>query len=316
MTSSLYKIRNNGFVKLRNTNNIIRISSPYTSTSSNSGTSGTTITLSSTDSQTDFSLMNYEYLFYPITSGISSAAFTNNSQIMTSIQNGVWGNNTYTTTTSTPDGSNSVILQANGYGYGGFTYNNSSTFTVAYWIRFKEDSDHPDFTLNSSGMGGTLFTLGNSGSIGNQINIQFEQNTGYLRPFVNGVNAAINTVSYQQTKYLKDIWHLFTLTMNYNNGLFTTTVHANGVEQFTFNLEQLLVDAYNQQYSTSVTTLAQTTFNQFFSSSNDMLQYLANFIMFLRDFIPDYYLFDIWKIYALDRELTNSEHLGFYQSPV
>lgn len=290
-------------------------------TSENSSTSSG-FALDPYDSVTDMSQMNHQFLFHPKTSGLSSAAFTNNSQIMTVTDNGAWSHgingktpHTFTTTSTTPDGSNSVILQGKHEGYGSFVYANSTTYTIAYWIRFTEDSDHPDFTLNGSlNRGGTLFTLGNTNNTGIQINIQFETTTGYLRPFVNGISAPINSIAYQQTKFLKDTWHLFALSIIRSNGNFTCRIFVNGIEQFTFDVEQCFIDAYNQENSTSITTLSETGFNLYWSNSNDFLEYICSNVIFIRDFIADYYLFDLWKIYALDRELTNSEHLSFYQS--
>ena len=66
---------------------------------------------------------------------------------------------------------------------------------------------------NSNGWGGSLFTIGNSNYDGDQINIQFEPTTGYLRVFVNGGASVINSVSYQSTKYTAGTFLLITMTI-------------------------------------------------------------------------------------------------------
>ena len=76
-----------------------------------------------------------------------------------------------------------------------------------------------------------------------------------------------------------------------------------------FEIEQLLLDAFNQFNQSTWTVLSQTSWNSNLTNA-------TNIIMILRDIDPVYYSFDLWKIYVLDRLLTNSEHLGFYQNPV
>ena len=266
----------------------------------------TEVVLTEYDSKTVFDGLS-SYLFYPQTNG-TSTSFTNNSQILSHGSSGGWGSHTYVTTTDTPDGSNSMILQSQSYGYAGLNYpnGNSSTYTVGIWVKFDHDSDNEIMTLTqSNGWGGSIFTVGNSNEDGRQINIQFEATTGYLRVFVNGLQNAINTVSYQSVKYNANTWLLVVLSIENTN----IKVYINGRQHLNFEIENVLRDAYNQKNNTTFDTLSQTAWSSYVDN-------YTNIIMLLRDIQPTYYSFQLWKIYALDRALSDSEHMGFYMYPI
>ena len=292
----VFKLTNIGFEASHINNlNILNI---------NANSNNSTFSLQSHDSETIFDGSS-SHLFYPHTNGTSSS-FTNNSQILSHGSNGAWGSHTYITTTDTPDGSNSMILQSQSYGYAGLHYPNGNSFstTISYWVKFDHDSDDTIMTsIQSNGWGGSLFTIGNSNEDGRQINIQFEPNTGFLRVFVNGVNSAINSVPYQSIKYTANNWLLLSLSIENTN----VKCFINGILQFSFEIQQLLIDSYNQLYSTSFTSLSQTLWSGYLNN-------YTNIIMLLRDIQPTYYSFQLWKIYVFDRILTDNEHLTSYSN--
>ena len=268
------------------------------------------VTLGIYDSKTVFRVTD-TYLFYPLI-GNSSTSFTNNSQILNYANQGKWGSHTYQTTIDTPDGSNSMILKSQNYGYGALNYpsGNSYTNTIAYWVKFDHDSNDPVMTNiissgTNSGWGGSLFTIGNSNSIGKMINIQFEPSTGFLKVFVNGLTTAINSLVYKPVKYEANTWLLISMSIQ-NTSI---TIYVNGVKQFSFEIQQLLLDAYNQLYNTSYSTLSQTTWSAFDID-------ITNIIIFLRDVVPAYYSFSLWKVYTFDRKLNDGEHLGLFKNPI
>lgn len=268
------------------------------------------VTLGIYDSKTVFN-GTATSLFYPRTNN-SSDSFTNNSQILTHAHNGKWGNHTYQTTTDTPDGSNSMILKSQSYGYGVLNYpsGNSYNNTIAYWVKFDHDSDDPVMTAiisssTNSGWGGSLFTIGNSNLAGRMINIQFQPSTGYLSVFVNGLTTAIKSITYKPIKYSANTWLL--LSMSIQNTY--VSVYVNGIKHFSFEIHQLLVDAYNQLYNTSYNQLSQTIWN-----GHDIN--ITNIIIFLRDAIPTYFSFSLWKVYTFDRKLNDGEHLGLFENPI
>ena len=178
------------------------------------------------------------------------------------------------------------------------------------WVKFAHDTDDPIMTSmitsgGNAGWGGTIFHIGNTNTTGRQINIQFEPGTGYLRVYVHGSTNPISTVSYQSTKYTAGTWLLCTLSIENTN----VKVHINGVEHLSFEIEQLLIDAYNDQYGTSVTSLTNTSWSTYLSN-------FTRWILILRDIPQPNFTFSLWNAYILERALTDAEHLGLYTHPI
>lgn len=247
---------------------------------------------------------------------------SNYTNIIDNFSGGKWSNQTITTTTNTPDSNESRVLQVEegGGGEGGILFkpfNQVPEYTLSYWVKFDNDTDHDNFT-DVEGLlkrGGTLFQLGNNIEIGIGINIQFDKD-GYLRTYVNGIVEPIQSVTYESTKYVKDTWYLISMSVKRTTQNYTCKIYINGIETLNFDMSQVVIDAFNQENNTAVTTLQETGYISQFGSEQAFLENVSGNIHILRDFKSVYYGFDLWKIYILDRELSDNEQLGFYQNPL
>lgn len=309
---------------------IMKISNTYQQTTP-------VVVLSENDSQTIFdeTSMQETHLFEPLTNHLndppagtngnkSSRSFTNNSQYIIDMHVGNWNHNFVETIT--PDGSTGNVLNSPGTntGYGIFEYANnapnpSNTYqqTIAYWIKFDESSDHDSMKAinNSSTWGGSLFHLGNDEtSTASQIMIQFDPVNGYIRVYTIGAGAGnpYPTIIQKDTTLESNKWYLIALTVDEMD----VKLHVNGEKYLEFNIEDVLVWAYNQALQTSYTTFTEIINGGYGTIWRNKLANIGRHIVFIRDITSPYFAFDLWKIYAFDRILSDAEHNGLYQNPI